>query len=409
CVWDITPYLLPPKPESASPETAPAAAAPPTIAANKPTTPFASWRLGELHLMPAAKVPPAESADDQAVPVVVAKLEHGAQAIVRAAFLPDDSKVLTAMKDGTLSLWNSASGERTQKFASAAPREIGALDVSPDGKMAIGAVGSEAIVWSLDDGRPVVTLKGHAGDVTCVAFGRDPRVVTTGGCDGTLRLWEVPSGASLDPTPAKAHTAAWTAVAFSPDMKCRIAGAADGAVVIERMPGRETRMFEPASLSKGPIQAVSISPDVNVAAAALADGAVSCFPIGMGALEGDRPSPILHLTQRFLSSPPSSQKVLGWVHGGKFAAIYSGGARLDYWYMQNSERAGRHAAPPDNATCLAISADGQTALAGHADGTVLLWKLPGPQLPLSALHVKPVARWRQMLDQQKYDQLHQEH
>jgi WD40 repeat protein len=66
-----------------------------------------------------------------------------------------------------------------------------------DGRLAVAAATDrhEVVVWDSADPRRRVRLRPHAGEVTAVAFGLDPRRprILTGGKDGVVRWWR-PSG-----------------------------------------------------------------------------------------------------------------------------------------------------------------------------------------------------------------------
>jgi WD40 repeat protein len=67
------------------------------------------------------------------------------------------------------------------------------LGFSPDGKV-LAWGGTDEVLRLLDvAGAPEgVTLKGHAGQVCCVAFSPDGRTLVSGDTVGALKLWEVP-------------------------------------------------------------------------------------------------------------------------------------------------------------------------------------------------------------------------
>jgi WD40 repeat protein len=84
------------------------------------------------------------------------------------------------------------------------PAEEGASDIafSPDSRRVVRSRGQSAILWDLDEGRPVGPRFEHRGFVTLAAFTPDGRMLATAALDGTARVWDVqtgePGGAPLD-------------------------------------------------------------------------------------------------------------------------------------------------------------------------------------------------------------------
>ena len=70
---------------------------------------------------------------------------------------------------------------------------------------------------------------GHAGAVVSVAFSRDGKTLASGSADGTIRLWDLPTGRWIG-SPLRGGTAAVVSVAFSRDGKTLASGSADGTI-----------------------------------------------------------------------------------------------------------------------------------------------------------------------------------
>src|SRR5262249_50430439 len=76
---------------------------------------------------------------------------------------------------------------------------------------------------------------GHADRVRCVALSPDGRHALSGGCDMTLRLWDVDSGRQVQEFPKHHH---WVlGAAFAPDGHHVLSASLDGTVRLWHMRG----------------------------------------------------------------------------------------------------------------------------------------------------------------------------
>jgi WD40 repeat protein len=147
------------------------------------------------------------------------------------------------------------------------------------------------------------TLEGHAGEVTCLAYGPGGRRLVTGGTDGTVRVWDVADGhevRALGPPGGRVE-----AVAFSPIGRW-VAAAVTGAGGGGPGPAYAVRVWEEATGREvfsagraGGVFGLAFSPDsgrlavAGVAAgdagAASASGAVALFAVPDGRLVQELP------------------------------------------------------------------------------------------------------------------------
>jgi WD40 repeat protein len=93
------------------------------------------------------------------------------------------------------------------------PQPITAIATQDTGNLLVSSHKHQIDVWDWATGQQVRTLTGHSHWVTALAISPNGRTLASGSLDGTIHLWDLPSG-TLRATLFARHV---TTLAFSPD------------------------------------------------------------------------------------------------------------------------------------------------------------------------------------------------
>ena len=140
-------------------------------------------------------------------------------ALLCVAVSPVGDLVASAGWDDTIWIWNRITGSPVRALTGHKGSII-SLAFSPDGRWLVsGSEDRTARLWEVEKGRHVLTFPGHSGDVSSVAFlnFNGEQTVVTGDFTGVIRLWDLSMVGQRDElVTLRGHQGAVTMVAFNP-------------------------------------------------------------------------------------------------------------------------------------------------------------------------------------------------
>ncbi len=141
-----------------------------------------------------------------------------------AQLSPSGDRIVTASEDGTVRLWDVASG-RSRLVPSLAGEKFAAV-IDASGRIAIS--GATPLVIQGADGSRRIRLGGPGARVNVLAFSPDGRHLLTGGDDGSPRIWDARTG-KVERT-LRGHEGVIRDVAYSDDGRSIATAGSDGTV-----------------------------------------------------------------------------------------------------------------------------------------------------------------------------------
>jgi WD40 repeat protein/serine/threonine protein kinase len=161
-------------------------------------------------------------------------VDNGALAL---AFSPNGSLLASTHYDGSLTLWDSASGRAITTNILAHPPIALDVEFSPDGRL-LGSGGWDATckLWDVVPGGLKLrnTLRGHVGSTSLIFSLDGRRVVSSSAGDSTLKLWDTQTG--LEVGRLYGHRGGVAGFAFSRDGNTIYSAGTGGDVRVWRAP-----------------------------------------------------------------------------------------------------------------------------------------------------------------------------
>ncbi|HMP02075.1 MAG TPA: serine/threonine-protein kinase [Gemmatales bacterium] len=288
--------------------------------------------------------------------------QNGVQAL---QFLPDGHRVITAGRDGSLRIWDAATGEELHSWAGSEVAIV-CMAVASDGLTVLTGDETNTLrVWSLADSKQRLVMPALTSKLTCVAVTSDGLYGLTGTGDGVLRLWDLQTGHRL--RRFEGHREEITCATLSRDGACILSGSRDQTLRLwETSTGRELRAVDDlgAGHRRAIITTVAVSAASNRFITAGTDHNV-CF---------------WNATNGKLINKFSNHR--GWVYQAIFTPnerrllSCSGDKTVRLWDLLKERELVCFTGHTARITSLACSPDGLFAVSAGMDALIRLWRLP---------------------------------
>ena len=288
-------------------------------------------------------------------------------AVTSVAYSPDGTYVLSGGEDGTLKLWETATGQRSAHVYRSQGRRHERGVQSGRGHGGERQQRQHLAVVGRRVGTRLRATDGLGWKIAGVAFSADGKFVASAADDNQVKLWSVPK---LELVRAFAgHGWRVTSVAFSPTGDSSLSGSEDDSLKLwDVAKGQETRTFRNGFAA---VTCVAFSPDGQFGLSGGKDKVVRIWNLDSGR----------EVEQ--LKGHTQTVRSVAFTRDGRFAVSGSDDGTVKVWDATTGTEIRTFSGHSGAVTSVAVSPSGRYVASASADGTVKIWQFPQPVWPRS--------------------------
>jgi WD40 repeat protein/transcriptional regulator with XRE-family HTH domain len=239
------------------------------------------------------------------------------------------------------------------------------LAFSPDERrLASGSLDGSIKLWDIESGAALWS-DWQAKGTLCLAFAPHGRLLASGGDDARVHLWDLHSGTPLETLP---HPGAVFALAWSPDGRLLASGDFAGTIRIwQRQPTGPARCMQTLSEHNNWVRGLAFASDGSRLASASWDGTVKLWDLASGRC------------LKTLSGHTERVHCLAWSPDGGTLASGSFDHTIRLWEGQEGHARAVLQGHSAIVYSLAFTPDSRHLLSGSDDGRLRLWDVESSQ------------------------------
>lgn len=251
---------------------------------------------------------------------------------------------------------------------------VNAMSVTPNGERVITASGDNTVklpgndgtlkVWDIDTGAAVYTLDGHRRGVTDVTVTPDGQLAISASNDSHLKIWSLQDG-QLQHT-LRGHDRGISAVGVTPDGEWIVSASQDNTLRLWNLQSPDEGI--PLEGHEGWVNAIAISPDSRFVVSASSDRTLKVWDIANARL--------VHT----LDGHEGRVNAVKLTPDGTQAISASADGTLKIWDIQRGVELQTLTGHTDWVGDVAIGPDGTQAVSASNDRTVRVWDLESATL-----------------------------